>query len=160
MALTSKPRFVTTPERSRIMAAVRSRGNASTEVVMAAAFRASKITGWRRQMPILLPTRKAAGWRRSIVRPDFAFPAFKIAVFVDGDFWHGNPKRLRMPVSNAAYWADKIKHNRYRDKDVNRRLVEKAWVVVRIWESTLKTRPKECIARVIRSINRSKTSKQ
>ncbi|MBN8628353.1 MAG: very short patch repair endonuclease, partial [Planctomycetes bacterium] len=80
------------------------------------------------------------GWRRGSKlpgRPDFVFRRARLAVFVDGDFWHGHPRNCRMPKSNAAYWKAKIARNRARDKAVNRTLRALGWRVVRIWESSL-----------------------
>jgi len=143
----------TNPERSRIMAAVRSTGNASTEKKMASAFRENGIRGWRRHFPIYLPKVESRGWLRSFVRPDFVFRAAKIAVFVDGDFWHGNAKRLRIPKSNREYWVAKITRNRIRDAEVDQRLRAKGWKVVRLWESSLKERPAQCLSRVRRALD-------
>ena len=112
-------------ERSRIMSRIRSRGNAATELRFLEILKKHKIAGWRRGLPL-------AG------RPDFAFPAARIAVFIDGDFWHGNPKGFRLPKSNLAYWRKKISSNRDRDKLVNRLLCSDGWRVVRFWQSSLK----------------------
>ena len=70
--------------------------------------------------------------------PDFVFKEDTLAVFIDGDFWHGNPRNFRMPTTNQAYWRQKIERNRRRDKAVNMLLRAKGWKVVRIWESHLK----------------------
>lgn len=81
------------------------------------------------------------GWRRGsklFGRPDFVFFQAKIAVFVDGDFWHGKPKSHRTPKSNSAYWSSKIASNRRRDRLVNRALKEQGWQVFRVWESDLR----------------------
>lgn len=112
-------------ERSRIMAGIRSNGNHSTELRFITMMRKYKIIGWRRYSD--LPG-----------RPDFVFKTRKIAVFVDGDFWHGNPKKFRLPKSNCDYWEKKILRNIQRDKEVTRQLRTLGWRVVRIWESSLK----------------------
>lgn len=65
---------------------------------------------------------------------DVAFTRQKVAVFVDGCFWHGCPTHHRTPRSNSAWWAAKIDGNRARDADTDRRLVEAGWSVVRVWE--------------------------
>lgn len=70
-------------------------------------------------------------------KPDLIFPEKKVAVFVDGCFWHGHPTRFRQPKSNAVFWRNKIQANRKRDKLVNRTLRRQGWIVVRIWESEL-----------------------
>ena len=80
-------------------------------------------------------------------RPDFAFPVQKLAIFIDGCFWHGCPRHFQSPVSNAAFWRTKIARNRQRDRDVARRLRAKGWKVIRIWEHEL--RAKQARARVL-----------
>jgi DNA mismatch endonuclease (patch repair protein) len=139
-------------KRSEIMSAIRSTGNASTEIAMAVAFRVHRVTGWRRHLPIVLPACRSKGLQRAIVRPDFVFSAHKVAVFIDGDFWHGNPRRYRPPTSNADYWTAKIKRNRQRDRKVDSRLNAKGWGTIHIWESTLKKRAKACVERVTRAL--------
>jgi DNA mismatch endonuclease, patch repair protein len=112
-------------ERSRIMSRIRSDGNFTTELRFIRLLREYKITGWRRRSE--LPG-----------RPDFVFRKCKVAVFIDGDFWHGNPKKYRIPKSNCDYWEQKIERNRKRDREVNRMLKKQGWRVLRIWESSLK----------------------
>jgi DNA mismatch endonuclease (patch repair protein) len=68
------------------------------------------------------------------VRPDLAFPRLKIAVFVDGCFWHGCPAHGTAPKTNAEYWAPKLQRNRARDRLVSAALGDAGWVVIRIWE--------------------------
>ncbi|MBN1808498.1 MAG: DNA mismatch endonuclease Vsr [Planctomycetes bacterium] len=111
-------------ERSRIMSRIRSRENAATELRFIEILKAHKISGWRRGMPLL-------------GKPDFVFPAARVAMFIDGDFWHGNPKGFRLPKSNLAYWRKKIASNRERDRAVNRFLRAKGWRVIRFWQSRL-----------------------
>jgi DNA mismatch endonuclease (patch repair protein) len=65
---------------------------------------------------------------------DLVFRRARIAVFVDGCFWHGCPIHYRAPVSNAAFWADKVARNRNRDREVDSLLSAAGWRVVRIWE--------------------------
>lgn len=69
--------------------------------------------------------------------PDFVFREEKVAIFVDGCFWHGCKRHLRMPASNAAYWQAKIERNRKRDRQVSRALRQQGWRVIRVWEHTL-----------------------
>ena len=63
--------------------------------------------------------------------------AEKIAVFVDGCFWHGCPVHSHIPKSNIGYWAPKLKKNKERDKEKNERLLEQGWRVLRFWEHEL-----------------------
>ena len=125
----------TPKRRSEIMGLIRSRGNRTTELRLVRIMRRYKIKGWRRGS-------KLPG------RPDFVFPQSRVAVFVDGDFWHGNPRKKRLPKSNTAYWQEKIRGNRARDKKINRTLKALGWRVVRIWESSL--RDEEAVASKLR----------
>ncbi len=115
---------VSKKKRSWIMAQVKSAGNKSTEQILFALFHKNRITGWRRGYPIM-------------GKPDFAFPGKKVAVFIDGIFWHGHPSKCRVPQSNREYWLKKISRNVIRDKIVTRTLRQKGWKVVRIWEDTV-----------------------
>lgn len=65
---------------------------------------------------------------------DIAFPRLRIAVFVDGCFWHGCPEHGTWPKANAEWWREKIDSNRSRDADTDRKLAEAGWCVVRVWE--------------------------
>lgn len=67
-------------------------------------------------------------------RADIVFPRLRIAVFVDGCFWHGCPEHGTWPRQNADWWRAKIEGNRRRDADTNERLKEEGWTVVRVWE--------------------------
>ncbi|WP_285482834.1 very short patch repair endonuclease [Amycolatopsis sp. NBRC 101858] len=68
------------------------------------------------------------------VRPDVVFTAKKVAVFVDGCFWHVCPQHGRQPTSNEWYWTPKLRRNVERDEVANEALVQAGWRVVRIWE--------------------------
>ncbi len=90
-------------------------------------------------------------------RPDFAIVMKKIAIFVDGDFWHGHNWKLRgfksLRVELASYkkfWADKIKNNVKRDIKANKDLRKTGWRVLRFWESDLKRRPDKIINKILR----------
>lgn len=119
------PDVFTKEKRSAVMAAIRSKGNKDTELKMIIIFKASRITGWRRHA-------KLAG------RPDFIFPRQRVAVFVDGCFWHGCPKHGRKPGSNQAYWLPKLKRNKERDRMVSKQLRAAGWQVLRFWEHHLR----------------------
>jgi DNA mismatch endonuclease, patch repair protein len=67
-------------------------------------------------------------------RADVIFKRAKIAIFIDGCFWHGCPEHATWPASNAAWWRTKIETNRLRDARVTNLLQEAGWSVVRIWE--------------------------
>ncbi|MBI4000616.1 MAG: DNA mismatch endonuclease Vsr [Nitrospira defluvii] len=110
--------------RSWIMAQVKSHGNRSTEAKLLEVLRENSITGWRRNYAL-------------IGRPDFVFPKARVAVFVDGCFWHGHPLKCRMPQTNRAYWEGKIARNVTRDQQVTDSLKKQGWKVVRIWEDSV-----------------------
>jgi len=71
------------------------------------------------------------------VRPDVVFTRWKVAVFVDGCFWHGCPEHQHLPRSNRDYWVPKLAANVERDRRVDAALASAGWVVVRIWEHTV-----------------------
>jgi len=128
--------------RSAVMAAVRSKGNASTEQRLVRLLRAHRVTGWRRGAS--LPG-----------SPDFVFRAAKLALFVDGCFWHGCPRHSSMPANNRAYWLPKLTRNKARDRAVTRVLRAAGWRVLRVWECALNVKRQAVtmrrIARVLRA---------
>ena len=85
-------------------------------------------------------------------KPNFAFPKQKVAVFVDGCFWHGCPKCYTRPKSNRAFWDRKRETNMARDKCVNRQLRGRGWKVIRIWQHSLKKSSATCLNRILRVI--------
>jgi DNA mismatch endonuclease, patch repair protein len=115
----------TKSKRSAVMARIRSRGNKDTELVLMRLFRRHGISGWRRHQDVF-------------GRPDFVFRKFKLAVFVDGCFWHGCPRHATQPKNNRLFWRKKFLRNKARDQIVNRTLRRKKWRVVRIWEHDLR----------------------
>ncbi len=80
------------------------------------------------------------------------FVRAKVAVFVDGCFWHGCPEHCRRPSSNEGYWEKKIAGNMARDERVTRELAELGWRVVRIWEHEVAASAARCAARVERVV--------
>jgi DNA mismatch endonuclease (patch repair protein) len=112
-------------KRSQVMAAIRSKGNKGTELKLASILRAHGITGWRRHRP--MPG-----------KPDFIFPKHRLALFVDGCFWHGCRRHCRMPHDNRRYWQAKISRNAARDRATSRLLRQSGWRVLRIWEHSLR----------------------
>jgi DNA mismatch endonuclease (patch repair protein) len=119
-----------------LMFLVRNRGNSDTELVLVRLFRQHKISGWRRHVALF-------------GKPDFAFRKRRLAVFVDGCFWHGCPKHARQPKSNRAFWRQKLSANKTRDLLVNRELRKRGWLVVRIWECALQKRPLSCLQKIL-----------
>ncbi len=82
-------------------------------------------------------------------KPDFIFPKQKIALFVDGCFWHGCPlpKHSNLPKNNQEFWTKKLQQNKDRDKFVTRELRKMGWVVVRVWEHELK-KPEKVVTKI------------
>jgi len=83
-------------------------------------------------------------------KPDFIFRRKKVAVFIDSDFWHGNPGHFKMPKSNVRYWKEKIAGNRRRDKEVNAGLKKAGWRVVRIWEHVVYKALSKSVTRIVK----------
>ena len=110
------------------MAAIRSRGNRSTERSFAALLRCRHIAGWT------LHAADIPG------RPDFFFRAHALAVFLDGCFWHRCRRCYQAPRHNAAFWERKIGGNCRRDRAVDRRLQRQGIRVIRIWEHDVERR--------------------
>jgi len=108
---------------------------------MVAALRAAGITGWRRHLP--LPG-----------TPDFAFPKAKLAVFVDGCFWHGCPKHGQLPASNVEFWTRKITLNKRRDRKTSAALRAKGWRIIRCWEHDTRRRIEKCVRRIQAELDR------
>lgn len=107
--------------RSRIMKAIRAKGNSTTELALARTLRREGLSGWRRHLS--LPG-----------TPDFVWRERRVALFVDGCFWHGCPSCYRAPRHNPSFWADKVAGNRRRDQRVRKRLGALGWRVIRVWE--------------------------
>ena len=72
-------------------------------------------------------------------RIDFAIPSIKLAIFIDGCFWHNCPNHGHIPKTNMSYWVPKLERNKKRDKLVNKSLKDASWTVLRIWEHELKS---------------------
>jgi DNA mismatch endonuclease (patch repair protein) len=123
----------TKQKRSEVMAAIHGRGNRSTEWRLRARLVSSGISGWRMNAGDVMG------------KPDFVFSRNKIAVFVDGCFWHGCRKCRNIPASNQDFWSAKIEANKKRDHKVSRNLRKSGWQVIRFWEHELKRKPAKCV---------------
>ena len=122
------------------MRSVRSFGNRSTEVEMAKRLRRAGLAGWRRKRPL-------------VGKPDFYWPKARVAVFVDGCFWHGCPRHGTMPKGNRSFWRAKIARNRERDREVGAELRRLGWKVLRVWEHELTRRnERRLVARLARAL--------
>lgn len=114
-------------DRSSLMAKVKGKGNRSTEMVVADQLSEWGIAGWEGH-PTGIPG-----------KPDFYFTAERVAIFVDGCFWHGCPLcRRRTPSNRRAFWRRKITENRLRDGRTTRKLRGMGIHVTRIWEHALR----------------------
>lgn len=112
-------------KRSAIMSKVRSKGNKSTELRLIKYFKENNIHGWRRGY-------KVKG------HPDFVFLKYKIAIFVDGCFWHGHDCRNTRPSDNAEFWQNKRERNMLHDREITALFEARGWTVIRIWECELR----------------------
>ena len=112
-------------ERSAIMSKVHSKRNRSTELRFITLLQQENIHGWTRNYPVK-------------GHPDFVFLQQRIAVFIDGCFWHGHDCRNTIPANNKDYWAQKRARNIQHDRDVTDIFQKRGWTVVRIWECELR----------------------
>lgn len=125
-------------KRSAVMRHIKGKGNKSTELALIAVFRERGICGWRRSYPVK-------------GHPDIVFIKERIAIFVDGCFWHGHDCRNTRPKRNKAFWSKKIGGNIKRDKAVTKMFKGRGWTVLRIWECELKKKNRESL---INKLNR------
>ena len=121
------------------MKAIKSKNTKTTELKMIQIFKELKISGWRRTHPL-------------IGKPDFVFPKKRVAVFVDGCFWHGHDCRNVTPKDNSDFWSKKRAYNKSHDEEITKLLAEKGWKVVRIWECELKNKNRAKLVKKIEEI--------
>ena len=133
---------VTKRTRSAIMSRIRSNNNKSTELRLRAALVSRGISGW---------TLQRGDWPG---RPDFSFADAKIALFVDGCFWHGCPTCYRRPKSREEYWDKKVARNKKRDKIVGGELQGKGIQVIRIWEHEIAVSPRAAVDTVVAALEK------
>ena len=135
----------TPAKRSAVMAAIRGKGNKATELRMIALLRAHGFTGWRRG-------------QRLMGKPDFVFRRERVALFVDGCFWHRHPgcRYAYTPKSRLEFWLPKLARNVARDREVTRALRKAGWTVLRVWECDLSPpRQPRTVRRVARALGRA-----
>lgn len=132
-------------EASRRMARVRQKGTMA-EVEIRRALR-SRGLRYRLQVPVMNKPRRTA---------DIVFPRQRLAVFVDGCFWHGCPEHASWPKSNAEFWRNKIEENIARDVDTTQRLEMAGWKVIRVWEHEGALKASDRIARKLASARNHK----
>src|SRR2546423_13169961 len=133
-------------ERSERMARVRGTGNKSTEVRLLKTLRTARIGCWRRRV-------------RLLGSPDFVWRRERVALFVDGCFWHSCPRHGRVPKSRKAFWVPKLASNKERDHAVSRALRAAGWRELRIWEHDLVGKQEErLVGRLRRALARGERS--
>jgi DNA mismatch endonuclease, patch repair protein len=125
------------------MAAVRGKNNTTTERRFRMALVRSRISGW-------ITHANLPG------KPDIYFPTRKLAVFLDGCFWHGCSRCGHIPKTNTVFWATKIKRNRQRDQKTSRLLRGQGILVIRVWEHSLQ-KPRD-LALLLKRITESTES--
>lgn len=126
------------PEASRRMANVRQKSTGAEVALRCELYRRG--LRYRVDFEVLKKPRRVA---------DIAFPGRRIAVFVDGCFWHGCPEHATWPKQNAEFWRQKIEANRLRDADTNSRLLDAGWTVLRFWEHQSPIKAAEVIAQAV-----------
>jgi DNA mismatch endonuclease Vsr len=126
-------------ERSRLMAKIKCK-DTGIERLLTGGLKRRRINGYRRNWKI-------------IGKPDIAFPKEKVAVFCDGDFWHGYQfSRWRDKLS--AFWKTKIGNNIKRDRKVRTALEEDGWKVLRFWGHEIKSNSSLCVSRIVKHVKR------
>jgi DNA mismatch endonuclease (patch repair protein) len=138
------PDVFTKAKRSQVMSRIRGRGNKDTELALMKLLRRHRVTGWRRNQNVF-------------GKPDFIFRQVRLALFVDGCFWHGCPRHCTTPASNRAFWKKKLAANKARDRHVSHTLRKTGWRVIRIWEHDLTRRSEACIRRIQAATNSSRS---
>jgi len=133
---------LTPDQRRKTMQRIRSTGTKAERIVM------SELE--KRNLDFISYAKTIIG------KPDIVFPDKKIAVFIDSDFWHANPKRFIKPKTNIEYWDEKIARNKRRDRSVNRELKKEGWTVVRIWEYDVKHNLDHCINKIIKKVEQNR----
>lgn len=122
---------------SKRMSAVKGRGNKTTELLYRLMLVRAGIKGWK------MHPKGIAG------KPDFFFPEERLAVFVDGCFWHGCSRCGHIPKVNNSFWAAKLERNRQRDAEKVAKLSAEGIQSIRIWEHEIKEDAASCIARLL-----------
>lgn len=135
-------KFDTTEQRSKIMQKIR-----STETTPEIMFRKFL---WAQGVRYRKNNKKLPG------KPDISISRCKVAIFIDGEFWHGYnwEEKKKKIKANRGYWIPKIERNIARDKKYNRQLRRQGWSVLRFWGQDVKKNPEKCLRRVMRAIEK------
>lgn len=135
-----------TEQRSKNMAAIKSSGT-KPEIALGKAL-------WKTGLRYRKNDKSVFG------KPDFTFKKYKIAVFVDSEFFHGKDwETKKRPVNNAEFWDKKISNNIARDKQVNEHLRQTGWIVIRFWTEEVKKNLHECVGIVKSQVEKALPSK-
>lgn len=132
----SKHGFETTKERSDLMRKIKAK-NTTPEIILRKALWTEGVRYRKNNEGI-------------IGNPDIAIKKYKVAIFVDGEFWHGynwHEKRQKIK-NNREYWIKKIERNITRDKKYNQMLQEQDWIVLRFWEHEVKKELSRCVYKI------------
>jgi DNA mismatch endonuclease, patch repair protein len=127
--------FLTPETRSRVMSRIRSK-DTKPELLLRRDLHRRGVRGWRCH-PKGVPG-----------KPDVAFTRWRLAVFVDGRFWHGHPDYFT-PGKSGEYWDAKIERTKQRDRAANESLAERGWAVLRFWDFEVEQDLDQCVAAVI-----------
>lgn len=144
----SSPPQASSPEALRRMRSTR-RTDTAAEVALRRSLHSQGLR-YRVNRPIL------PGLRR---RADVVFPTLRVAVFIDGCFWHCCPIHRTFPKANAEWWAQKLKANRKRDADTDRRLRKAGWLVERVWEHEVPAKAAVRIVELVRQCRRQQRTR-
>jgi DNA mismatch endonuclease (patch repair protein) len=128
---------LTPAERSQLMGCIRS-ANTTPELLLR---KALWTAGLRYRLKNKLPG-----------KPDIVFAAAKVAVFVDGCFWHGCPLHGRIPKSNQPFWVGKFTHNIARDLATEAALAAQGWRVMRFWEHEVEQDLISCVFKILQAV--------
>lgn len=133
--------FYTTKNRSKMMGKIRGK-NTKPELLFRKAL-------WKNGIRYRVDSKKLSG------KPDVSIQKYKLAIFIDGEFWHGYnwPERKEKLKSNRGFWIPKIERNMQRDREVNHQLVEMGYTVFRFWTNEIKNNLDKCINDILVYIN-------
>lgn len=122
----------------------------------------SKNTSLEKKIINLLSLYKIRGYKKHDKlpgNPDIVFQKRRLAVFIDGCFWHKCPRCFQEPATRRQFWLNKINGNVRRDKNVNRTLKKNKWVVLRLWEHEIRKRPERAFKKIVKQLNVSRDKK-
>jgi len=126
--------FTTTEQQHKIMSKIRGK-NSIPELLLRRAL-------WAKNIRFRIHRKDLPG------KPDITIKKYRLAIFVDGDFWHGFEWEKRKPKTNEGFWIPKIERNMQRDRFVNATLNEMGYTVMRFWEHEINKNLKACVNQV------------